>query len=57
MDQRLRDLQREYLDFLDDEVNGTNQFCFWGCFYYVPIYLFVGRSRKVYRACERYDSG
>lgn len=27
-DQHLRDLQREYLDFLDDEVN-TELFCFY----------------------------
>lgn len=42
IDQRLRDLQREYLDFLEDEVSCTNS-----GISSVTI-AFVGTTRKIF---------
>lgn len=46
-----RDLEREYLDFLDDEVSvflSINLQIIWN--------TFLGRPKKIFRTCEKYDS-
>lgn len=56
-EQRLRDVQREYLDFLDDEVNAKKK-------YKIQLIdaqtkfsiLFAGGPRDIHDSGERHDS-
>lgn len=55
-DQRLRDSQREYLDFLDDEVCIQNSMLYFSLHVMsISLHVIVGRSKHLHVACERYD--
>lgn len=55
-EQRLRDIQREYLDFLDDEVSGKNNAHFSN-FYFnrFDSGLIAGGPRHIHGTGEKYD--
>lgn len=59
-EQRLRDIQREYLDFLDDEVSGGRaaelNFAFFFSSQPMRIAMIIaGGSRHIHGAGEKYD--
>lgn len=55
-EQRLRDMQREYLDFLDDEVNYNSfQFLKMVLFEWDFCPVFIGRSRYIYGFGQGHD--